>query len=317
MNMKKLSIVSILILFGLLFTMSGCIQQPAEEAEIMGTEGIAISFEEGMPPTSIDEQEPFDIGVLMENKGTAKVEEDDAEVFISGILYESYLGIDSETAGKTNNFPLEGAYFEDDKTIPGDSDVAQWIGLKYLPSITSGTSQVALTAQSCYKYSTNARAPICLATRNAIRDTTGTAICEINEEKTVINDAAPVQVSKITEYTFGSDGFKVVIEIQNVGNGAVYDSAQETGCLGLHRQYLGKVYIDHVKLGDIPFKDEECGWLSDGEDKYIKLQDGVKSFTCWKREIAGAGISQENLNIKLSYGYTETIKTSMDINAVV
>ncbi len=315
--MKKLKIVSILILFSVLFALSGCVEKPSEEKTVLGEDGLVISFESGMPPISIEEKEPFDIGVLIENRGTAKVNKGDAAVFISGILYDSYSGIDSETAKESNSIDLEGAYIEEDKAIPGDSEVLQWIGLEYLPDITMGKYTVSLTAQSCYKYSTIARAPICLATRSAIRDTTGTAICEINSEKPVTNDGASVQVSKIIEYTYGSDGFRVAIEIQNVGDGAVYDNAEGTDCLGLHRQHLDRVYIDEIKLGGASFADDECTWITEEGKHYIKLQNGVKSFTCRKTGVAGAGISQENINIKLSYGYTESIQTSMDINAIV
>jgi hypothetical protein len=319
MNMKKSSIVSILILFGLLVALSGCVQQ-VEEAKTLGTEGLVISFEQGAPPVSIDKNEPFDIGVLMENKGTADILEGDAAVWISGIVYDSYDGITEGDAKQSNRIDLEGAYFEGDQPVPGDADVAQWTGLKYLPTITSGKHPAIITAKSCYKYSTIARAPMCLATRSAIRDTTGTAICEIDEEKPASNDAGPVQVTKVTEYTSGSDGVKAVIEIQNVGNGDVYDNALDTDCLSAQRSDLDKIYVNYVKLGTIEFDSKECTWIPEGTGKnkkhYIKLQEGIKILTCTKGGIAGVGISQESMSINISYGYTETIKTNMDINAI-
>ena len=79
----------------------------------------------------------------MENKGTAKIREEDAEVFVSGIVYSSYKLDDevmtSADAGRPNEMDLEGAYIEGDRTIPGDFEVAQWIELEYIPDVTSGT----------------------------------------------------------------------------------------------------------------------------------------------------------------------------------
>lgn len=330
--MKKHSIFSIMILFGLLVGLSGCTQQPTEEKVVTGINGVVISFDEGMPPSSIYQDEQFDIGVIADNKGKATVGKDELAVHIIGLLLKEP-GVEGSkssynlngkemtysNAKKVNSDEeLLGAYIEGDNVIPGDSYIFDWIGLEYLPPILSGKYNALIDARSCYKYSTTARAPICVARGKNLRTAVGSNICELNGDKTVTNDAAPVHVSKVTEYSQGTSGIKLIIRLQDVGTGTVYDyKSKGTDCINLDRKYQDKVYINSVKIGNSDILSTCRGLLKEQDSYYINLREGVKEFSCVKTDLSEkAGAAQENLNIELSYGYSSGIHTSMDINAI-
>ncbi len=321
--MKKLSLVYIAVLFTFVFIFSGCTQQQ-EPTRLIGTDGLVISFGPGAPPPDMYKDDPFDISVLAENKGSADIATGNAAVFIKGVLFEGYDGLQDENPKaegyykKSNSLELLGAYKveEQDKIIAGDLENFDWIRIKYLVPLTYGKDSTTFVAQSCYLYNTEADADICLASRNALLDTTGGAQCEVSGEKDTDNNAAPVQVTRLVEYPKG-DGFRAELDIQNVGGGKIYNSDLGTDCLDYERKDNGIVYIDHILLGNTPI--ETCNWrLDDSGRKYIQLRDGLGRLSC-RYDMTGkiSGKVEGKISIKLSYGYTKSIYTNMDIKSII
>lgn len=331
MNTKVFPVL--IVVFMLIFSLSGCIGDSDEEEDtITGEGGIEIEFQPGAPPEQISEDdESFDLSVKLENTGEYDIPASGDE---NEPIYVFLLGVNPDTIGLcddagacyttlTYELGLSGAHYVNQELIPGELTYKSWVNSGnadsrpfYDLSITSD-QQLNFVAQVCYPYKTIATADACFSD-NAYAQATGAETCEVSGEKDVTNTLAPVQVTKIVENPAGKDAegngrYAFTFTVENVGGGTVFSpNYAVSGCtdLGVSALKSNQVFVESVKVGNA--EKTEC-LKSDGTPASFTLVDDVGTFTCTLSQASISGDYSDIIEIKLGYNYYSQTKKSVTV----
>ena len=152
--MKKI-LIGLLLLVALL----GCKTPGAQEIGVTspfigGTQGLDVQFQDFRAEVFDGGLDPFDIIVQVENKGEAAVQQQNAEVQISGINPFEF-GVDVTQLKRT----LPDDLIETRKTPEGQilespPIFVEFNGLNHITKIAGATATFPIRADLCYLYST-------------------------------------------------------------------------------------------------------------------------------------------------------------------
>ncbi len=312
--MKKLLLISII---ALLIILSGCklVKKEATKeplgAFISGKTGLQASFLKNAPPDQVydNNQDEFDIGLLLKNDGEYDIPPNKVIASISGIRAEDFniinlnnvltVGID----GKTTRNEIE---------ISGSEEELIFENVKYKHDLKADFTADVIV-HTCYSYVTHAVASVCLKKDLLEREVIDT--CEV-ESSTVNYDvsSAPLQISNVAQVPRGKNQLKLTFDVSNDGSGEVYlPNAFSNTCYG------GENARDQVKIkvdspaGRLSVK---CKTLGDSSEGPAKLIDGKRTIDCTIDTNSLQDISFETpVLIDVDYFYRESVSKKLTVLA--
>lgn len=293
---------------------------PRFDPFVGGTEGISVEFVEGMPPTQegaiLDAgKTPFSIAVKLTNVGEHTIAEGDfLRLELKGILAEQFDLTPADMAVELSS-PLPGAKKNIDGTIlPGQFTTLSFNNLRYQPD-SRGDLPKTFQVETCYDYSTEATAPICLAgdTTNAVTNPDAQDICLISGKKDVKNSGGPVHITDFKQMPQGEDKVSVVFTVSQVDSkGKLFRQGSTNGCdrsitntdrnivhlmLSLPQESNAQISCPGVSQG--------FGSIAEGD---ITLYEGnSRTVTCTIQGNAPADVVYEDLlSINVGYRFGQT-----------
>ena len=330
--MKKTVLI---LLVAVSFLIAGCQGEPEgpdiSTPYIGGTQGLALSFPQGLPPAEIydDGQGQFSIAILLENVGESAVGVQTpnpyGHVEIIGINPRNF---NAQTAGFNDLFvtfaeadvslePARRGF--DGSIITGESALIEFPSLSYIPDIV-GNQEFTIRANVCYGYRSYARAQICVKD-NLLESAQDDTICTVSGSKPVSGSGAPVQVTNLVQNPAGSNKIQVTFTIENLGRGIVFAPTQGGNVGEICQSNLGvntqrDVVGVYVTLGDSRYNDYivSCpllGGINDGVVRMFQGAPAVVSCTIDVDPSSSSRIFTENLNIDLDYTYLEYVETPL------
>lgn len=294
-------IYSIVVL--MMLALTGCTDGGGETGTktdpfIGGVNGVTVEFAEGNPPEEVYDggDNPFDVTVVLENKGETLVENGDVQVKLSGILASEFGTSESDLKVNPDEDLIETKKNAEGGTIKGPRVFVTFSDLNREEEL-EGNKQYPIRADVCYLYETRAMADICVRENNV--DTTKEGVCDVNEQKVVYNSGAPVHVTDFKEYPRAEDKVGFSFKVTHVGSGDLYK--KDTQCSDEVNTDEDKVWVDiSTDLGG----GLSCSGLSDGDDTsgYIRLYDRERQITC-TQQVSTQSDYETPVNIKLQYDY--------------
>lgn len=276
---KSVVLISILVISVFL---SGCgpkdtvqnTTQQTGKAYIGGTDGLAISFTENAPPDTVydkpegEESNPFSISIKVENKGEYDVPADEYKMTLTGVDFTSF-GISPELVQDVpKDTTLERVRRSVGEVIPGTYVFFDFNELAYQSAVTGQSGPYNIRAALCYPYQTEASSKVCI-----LQDLYGrsgrTPLCKANEDKSVENSGAPVQVTSLKESIVGENKIMLTFKVEHVGDSkdVVFDSA-DGSCDLTKTAQQNKVGVD-VKVGNMAEDKISCSGLSGGKANMV------------------------------------------------
>lgn len=284
-----------------------------------GTEGILVSFQEGMPPNQIfdDGQLPFAVQVKLENKGEDDVDPADMYVEITGINPQVFGTtqaaltdtIDSTLRGTDKNF--------DGTVINGDTGYITFADLAYEEAL-AGNTEVTFRANLCYIYETTAMTTLCI-NNDVIRNTNDNKICELSGSKIVYNSGAPIQVINVKQDPIGGGKIQISFDIVHVGpQNFVWFKDTESVCNDVITNM--ERYKVFVEVGDISSISPTCAvFEGGGSSGYMTMHNGQSRRVVCTMDLNsfGSSVFEDTLEIKLKYKYLEYLDKKVTVQDVL
>lgn len=312
--MKRILFVSLIIL---LIVLSGCklIKKEAKNeplgAFISGKTGLQASFLKNSPPDQVydNNQDEFDIGLLLKNEGEYDIPPNKVIASISGIRAEDF---NIPDLNKVLTVGIDGKTIRNNLEVPGSEEELTFEAVKYKHDLKADFATDVIV-HACYSYVTHAVASVCLKKNLLERDVIDT--CEV--ENSAVNydtSSAPVQVSNVIQVPRGKNQVKLTFDVSNGGSGEVYLSNAFTNTC-----YGGENLRDQVKInvdspaGKLAVK---CKTLSDASEGSLKLIEGKRTVDCTIDTSSLQDVSFETpVLIDVSYFYRESVSKKLTVLA--
>lgn len=226
--------VFLMFTFILVLFIYGCgTGQKGEEGNVnyvQGTQGLDISFMNGMPPQYIYSGDVLTIGLNIENKGTYDLPAGAGSIYLGG-YDKSIIGNLVVTAGPSTvinnggeiniqgNNP-DGSLFGRDLYNDNGDQVYYEFQSSPIDNIPTPIYDFKLLAYLFYRYETDATANVCLDPKP--HRTNVDKPC-ITAPISLGSQGAPVAVTSVDITPSGAGKARMIINIQNVGNGDIVD----------------------------------------------------------------------------------------------
>ncbi|MBU0461564.1 MAG: hypothetical protein KJ574_03175 [Nanoarchaeota archaeon] len=299
---KRISLV-ILLLFSLII-ISGCgfgrkaTDEPTTPFIPTGTEGIVLSFVPNQPPARIYTGSEFSVLAEVKNRGTFDVP--NVDIFISGFDPSIIrVGTGRKTVTNINS--------KSPFNPEGDIDTVEFSTSS--PITLSGTPSYKpnIMLSACYLYQTLASPMACVDARPQY--TAEDKACTVTNLQTGGSQGAPIAITSIEAQATPSD-MVFRIHVSNVGGGQVFDKDKMSNCpFLLEYSDLDKIYLaEQPTLGGTLRVSEPCK-----PDNPIRLVNGQATIFCKFPQETGKAAYQTPLNIKLVYGYKNSIQKQIEI----
>jgi len=307
--MKKLLIVLILASF----VMASCGgQQNERDADFRtGSQGLVMRFLPNQPPTILYDDQQMDIQMEIANRGAYTVGETFDSVYFSGFDHNIIRGINingeqlQEIEGKTLYNTIGSVDFYQ---VAGDPLPLSQVGIDKYP--------FTLLATLCYKYETLASANVCVDPNpfgSQQREKVCTAV-----PVGLGTQGGPIAVSMV-DVQPSSQKTRFKITIQNVGGGTVYKEGTDfkAKCSPYDTVGLQPADIDMVAIEDVTVSGQSikgsCKGLDKRDLRHLRLINGVNSFTCEFSNPVGSTAYITPLVVRLSYGYRNSVSTTVEM----
>ena len=274
-----------------------------------GTAGLSADFIDFRTEVFDGGRDPFDLVVKLENKGEATVAPGRVRVKISGVnpaefgkLEENLILSPTEELMSVRKDPQGNA-------LPGSQSTVEFTGLNHFSPIAGAQVSFPLRADVCYTYSTQAVSKLCV--RSNLLNPEAGGICEIGEDKQVVNSGAPVQVSTVKESARGKDKISFTFDVSNAGTGNIFERG--SFCDRSTRAKENRVYV----TVDTGMPGLQCTGLSTTGTKaegFTTLFDGKKTVTCTQTVTTKTDYEQQ-IKIEVVYDYEEFKQTQITVKS--
>jgi hypothetical protein len=264
-----------------------------------GSQGIEIEYISEMPPAELLENQAFEIGFELQNKGA---EDTQNGIYTIG-LNEQYITMIDE---KISRFNIKG------KSIYSPLGNKQRVIMR----AKTGTIGEQLTKQSttivastCYEYATTASITTCMDTQPFQKN----KVCTIAPIRKTGGQGGPVAVTYVEQKTIPhTDTSRIipgyVIQIDNIGTGQVIDTKYVyDACLGrtIDRTNYDIVQINAMLSNEVLSCEPSQIKLREADNRvFCKLGQGISKT---------AGNYQAPLTVELTYGYMQTKPKTISI----
>jgi|GEM_PF-4866773 len=296
--------IIIAIIFILVLGIAGCGGGGAEDTTAskwrQGNRGLEMSFQQGSPPTSVHSGDKIDVVINLWNRGAEPLS---GELYLAGFDPSIFQGIPTTPA------PISIIDAKSRYNTEGGYSIARATGRVVLPEgVDAFTTK--FNAVGCYTYETFAAIPICIDPEPNKNDATDPCTPGAYSSGT---QAAPVAVSNVQVESTTSRAI-LRITVRNVGPGEILDESIIGRCMDFDILPADKNWIDLVeaKLGN-------AYALQCEPTNPIKVPDGTGTITCWVDNpgTTGGAAFMTTLNLRLRYGYKETISTSVEARSAI
>jgi len=303
MNLKKT--ISTIIL---LFIISGCslLNKGGPTATISstqihtGTQGLETNFLKNSPPDAVFEDEEFPVYVQVANNGAADIQNGYIAIGFQQDYFQSSL--------KNYNFNIRG------KSLGNPAGEQQFF--RFLISakeIIGDTRTIPITVSSCYSYNTIATVSVCIDT-DVYNVKAVQKACSIQDINLKGGQGGPITVTKIEPKMVTNEGNDVVIpqftiDVENVEKGTVLKTSNVRDLCSA--SVLTKDTLNTVEIS-VSLAEQKLTCNKD----VLKLENNKDSIVCQLE----SGIDKTQpaystlLQIKLDYGYSDSITKSTTIN---
>jgi hypothetical protein len=310
--MKK-ELCLVLAVVAILLIVTGCTktattrEQGAEDTRI-GTQGLVISFEPNLPPTKMYDDQPLEVVVKLENRGTYEVGGVGDKLYISGFDSSIFTGV--STFGE--QIPqLEGASYG---FAPQDA-VSFTSTIRDLGSLNINKYATRIQATACYGYKTVASANVCIDP-DPYSIAARTKACTPQNVGLGSGQGAPISVSNIQlDPSKGRTRFQITIS--NAGGGDVFKpgAAYLSKCSPYSAEGLRYNEFNYIHLDDVSVLGRSIlSSCQPGPD--ILITNSRATIYCELSNIAAGSPVTTPLTVVLSYGYTSTIFRDVTVLAV-
>jgi hypothetical protein len=307
MKMEKRILITLLVLSMFMF---GCEKDISTTATITpfigGTDGVILSFVENAPPAEVYDGGDYEFSVTtkLTNKGEFYVPKGKVFVEITGVQPQEF---DRTTAqmSKSPDEDLIEVRKEDSTVLESPPVFVEFPGFNHKAFIQSAALTYPIRAKACYNYGTTSNALLCIR-KNPLNPEEG-GICEVNEDKTVYNSGAPVQVTSFKESARAKDKVGFVFTIEHKGTGKVFEIGNK--CDETTTRFNDKV---HVKI-DSGMSGLVCSGLAGGDTEGdVILYGGSKPISC-TQTIKDSGDYMVPATIEITYDYASIVETSLTV----
>ena len=265
----------------------------------VGTDGIAMRFLPGNPPQRLYSGDPLNVILEYTNKGAYHIV--DGRIYLSGFDRE-YLMFDRE---ELIGFSAEGKSEMNPEGVI--SEITEFKDLAVsMPPETDAFRQI-VKATACYSYKTFASPMVCIDP-DPLNVDPEDKVCQV-QNVGLNSQGAPVAVKQVeVDAARGRMQFK--IHVQNVGGGTVIESRDGYVPVDRCHALLSRDEIDKVEILAYMGRDV----ILDCKPRLIRLVNGRGFAFC-----SYTGLDPQSeayltaINIELSYGYRNSIATSLDI----
>lgn len=307
-------IITILAVFLLVF-LAGCTEKEetsvAGKSFVGGTQGLALTFLSGLPPAEVfDSDNPFQIGVKIENKGEYDIEDANGVVIsITGINAADF-GTSASDLVMNPEDALNGARIDSSgNVVAGDYTTVEFPEMNY-HTIVSGSVPFTVRANACYEYGTKAQGRLCV--RKDLRGVTGEAgVCNPDRVVPAENSGAPIQITNFKQNVAGSNKIDFFFTIKKVG--AIGDSLHKSGSncdsVSVANRDIVYVEVEDTDLGSL-----SCSGLKDGTatSGYVTLFNDEREVRC-SQTIDDPDDFEKVVQINLEYEYKQYIDTQIKV----
>lgn len=280
------------------------------KAFIGGTEGLAISFLSSLPPAEVyDTDNPFQIGVKIENKGEYDIENaGDIKVSITGINPSDFKVSSGDLMANPEN-GLDGAKIDSaGNVVSGDYATIEFPEMNYQRTV-AGSAMFTIRANVCYEYGTSAQGKLCV--RKDLRGVTGEAgVCNPDRQVPAENSGAPVQITNIRQNVAGTNKIDFFFTIKKSGSAADTLHKLGTSCdTAVSNRDVVYVEVEDTDLGTLT-----CTGLRDGTatSGFVTLFNNEREIKC-SQTITDPDDFETVVKINLKYGYKQFIDTQVKV----
>ena len=305
----KFNYLFISLFFITLIFVSGCIGGEEEKEEtffVGGSSGLELSLVGGAPPDKIYQNNPFNIELMLENKGEADIRAEDVTIVFNNA---GVLGIN---AVQTNKEDITKRLKVEDDFIKGGHEFIMWNDARYTGSI----SPLPISIEACYPYATQGIASLCITQGRE------SSICETIGARETESSGAPVKITSVEQlpgtYMSGSKNFIANVEIRfkNTGSGEIY-STKSTSCTTKTSALKDIAILEEIKIGSktISRDDSAKNQIEDacGTDEILFDSEGVGRLRCNLPIHNIVGDYTERMTIKLSYLHVQTLNEQIEV----
>ena len=310
MKFMKKSLIVVFLLIVLIACAPRKAAAPAQPTDFRtGTQGIAVTFVQNLPPPKLFDREPFVAMIQIENKGTGHVGSALDRIYLSGFDNTIITGINTfgeqvpALEGRGPFLPQGGI---DTVTFRGTIQSLSGKRIdKYTPTIL---------ATACYNYETVASAQVCIDP-NPYAPVSVQRVCTPTTVGTG-SQGAPIAVTRVeVEPSPGKTRFRIAI--QNVGGGDVFRFGPKyMDSCSPYNPGLGFDEIDFIQVGDVTVSDvsirESCKPI-DPQTGHVRLSGGQATLFCEFTSMREQSPYLTPLNIILRYGYRQSVARPIEI----
>jgi hypothetical protein len=274
-----------------------------------GTAGIIADFVDFRTDVFDGGRDPFDIVVKIENRGEAAVDPGRVRVKLSGINPAEFGKLEENLKLSPTDELFAVTKDPQGNVLPGGQSTVEFVGLNHFSPIAGSQVSLPLRADVCYTYSTQAVSKLCVR-ENLLAPEAG-GICEINEDKQVVNSGAPVQMGAVKETARGKDKISFSFEVSNVGTGDLFERGSV--CDRSTRAKENRAYV----IVDTGIAGIQCTGLSTTGTKaegFVTLYDKKKTVTCTQTITSNTDFEQQ-ISIEAIYDYEEFKQTTITVKS--
>lgn len=306
--MKKI----LLVLTAMLLVLAACQQDTGFDRTtpfIGGTQGLKAEFVDSFPPARVSDggDDAFDVIVSIANRGETFVAAGDVRVQLSGFP-ASQFGMSVDELRAVSDDLIEANEKNPDGSIISSFPIeVSFTDLAYQQSV-QGSQPFPFRADICYKYETRVSSTLCVK-NDFRRDQTGD-ICMVASTRQVFNSGAPIQVTRMSQSSAGSDATRISFTIENRDTGRAFQ--QDLDCSDQAR--IENRILVRVEGFDGAGEEIQCRGLREPTGKnegfVILDQQGKVDISC------DVGFSERSpriqpFNIVLEYDYNEQIQKNV------
>ncbi len=293
-----------LIFLLVLLALMGCQQQntgnlPDFSSAFTGTEGLSMKFMENAPPATVPSQSYVPIGLMLENKGAADINDG-----VIVIRYPEDIMVVEKDRIEVN---IEGK----ETTIVGGKQITILDGLTKRPGmIGTEKPKARIAATSCYDYQTKLSTGICINPDSfGVKKASGRKPACEQKDASFSGQGAPVAITKIDATTI-SRGEQVDVQVKayiaNKNRGVIYRKG--TNYCSSSGAGEKTVFVRASLLG----KDASClpgefALSERSEENYV---------TCIFSGLPASDAFVTQLSIVAEYGYSETISKDFLVDTI-
>lgn len=317
MPLLKQIVMRVYTIFAVILTiamLTGCTTGGGSTVDLVpfvgGSSGVSISFTPDLRGTVYDGGgDPFDITLIVENKGEARVLADQAKIELLGIMPEEFRKTPDEMVLSPDEDLEPVTKDSEGNTNLGTTTYVDFLELNHVSPVTGAALSYPLSAQICYLYATTGVSKICV--RKDLLSPAEGGVCELLGTKAVYSSGAPIQIQNVVQTQRGKDKIGFSFDVAHVGAGKVYQPG--SGCPDVTRSKDKlRVKVDLGRAGLRCTSLEQTSGTS--VEGLIDLYQGKKTVSC-TYDVKSFGDYEMPIKIEAEYDYQESVSTTLTVKS--